>query len=47
MVGGAERARSIIHLSELFTLADGAGLLSDPELAFSRMRLMFSNVGVA
>ncbi len=47
MVGGAESARSIVHLSELFTLADRAGLLSDPQLAFSRMRLMFSNMGIA
>src|SRR5699024_2249398 len=28
MIGGAESARSIIHLSELFVLADEAGLLS-------------------
>ncbi|MDG5787918.1 dihydrodipicolinate synthase family protein [Evansella sp. AB-P1] len=38
MIGGAESARSIIHLSELFVLADQAGLLVDPELAMKRMK---------
>ena len=33
MVGGQESARSLIHLAELFRLADAAGLLRDPELA--------------
>ena len=33
MVGGQESARSILHLAELFRLADAAGLLADPELA--------------
>ncbi|MGG1516474.1 dihydrodipicolinate synthase family protein [Paenibacillus oryzisoli] len=38
MVGGAEGARSIVHLSKLFVLADQAGLLRDSELAMKRMR---------
>jgi Protein of unknown function (DUF993) len=38
MVGGLESARSVPHLVELFTLADAAGLLPDPELAVARMR---------
>ena len=38
MVGGAEGARSIIHLSKLFVLADQAGLLRDSEMAMKRMR---------
>jgi hypothetical protein len=38
MVGGQESARSLIHLAELFRLADAAGLLRDPELAAARMR---------
>ncbi|NUR92620.1 MAG: dihydrodipicolinate synthase family protein, partial [Nonomuraea sp.] len=33
MVNGAQSARSITHLAEVFRLADQAGLLSDPELA--------------
>jgi hypothetical protein len=38
MVGGQESARSLLHLAELFRLADAAGLLRDPELAAARMR---------
>src|SRR6202035_2920658 len=37
MVGGQESARSIVHLAELFRLADKAGLLADPEVAAHRM----------
>ena len=33
MVGGQEGARSVTHLSELFVLADRAGLLHEPDLA--------------
>ena len=33
MVGGQQSARSVVHLVELFRLADAAGLLRDPELA--------------
>ncbi|MBP2324051.1 hypothetical protein JOF56_004436 [Kibdelosporangium banguiense] len=38
MVGGLESARSVPHLVSLFTLADAAGLLPDPDLAVARMR---------
>jgi uncharacterized protein DUF993 len=38
MVGGLESSRSVPHLVRLFTLADEAGLLPDPELAEQRMR---------
>jgi hypothetical protein len=38
MVGGQESARNALHFSELFRLADAAGLLSDPELACRRMK---------
>jgi len=38
MVGGQQSARSLLHLSELFRLADAAGLLRDPDRAASRMR---------
>ena len=30
MVGGLESGRSVVHLAELFVLADAAGLLRDP-----------------
>ena len=38
MVGGQQSTRSIVHLAELFRLADAAGLLRDPSLACARMR---------
>jgi len=47
MVGGAESARSIPHLCELFTLADQAGVLRNPDLATHRMRAFLSVAGVA
>ena len=37
MVGGQESARSLLHLAELFRLADKARVLHDPELAAARM----------
>ena len=46
MVGGQESARSILHLAELFRLADRARLLRDPELAASRMRLLLALAGL-
>jgi hypothetical protein len=46
MVGGQESARSLIHLAELFRLADAAGLLRDPELAAARMRTVMAVHGV-
>jgi hypothetical protein len=42
MVGGQQSARNILHLSELFRLADAAGLLADPELACRRMQQLLS-----
>ncbi|MBB5694543.1 dihydrodipicolinate synthase family protein [Muricoccus pecuniae] len=47
MVGGQQSTRSIQHFSELFRLADRAGLLSDPERAVSRMRTLLALHGVA
>jgi len=38
MVGGQQSARSLVHLAELFRLADAAGLLRDPDLACARMK---------
>jgi len=38
MVGGQQSARHVLHLAELFRLADSAGLLVDPLLACARMK---------
>jgi hypothetical protein len=46
MVGGAEGTRSILHLSELFRLADRAGLLLDPERAATRLQAVLRLAGV-
>jgi hypothetical protein len=46
MVGGQQSARSVIHLAELFRLADRAGLLGEPELARRRMVNLLSLHGV-
>ncbi|GGO70716.1 dihydrodipicolinate synthase family protein [Nonomuraea cavernae] len=42
MVNGAQSARSLRHLTEVFRLADQAGLLADPELAVRRMRALLA-----
>jgi hypothetical protein len=47
MIGGQQSARSIVHLAELFRLADAARVLRDPELAASRMRQVLALAGVA
>jgi Protein of unknown function (DUF993) len=46
MVGGQESARSLLHLAELFRLADAAGLLADPDLAVRRMASVLHTHGV-
>jgi hypothetical protein len=46
MVGGQQSARSILHLTGLFRLADQAGLLSDPELACARMNHLLATYGL-
>ncbi len=46
MVGGQEGARSMVHLSELFRLADQVGLFVDPELAMGRMRHVLALAGI-
>jgi len=46
MVGGQQSARGVVHLSELFRLADTAGLLRDPELATHRMRTFLEINGI-
>jgi hypothetical protein len=47
MVGGQESARSVVHLSELFVLADRAGLLPDPDLSSERMCRVLAVAGVS
>ena len=47
MVGGKESARSVLHLAELYRLADAAGLLLDADLAADRMRRVLLVAGVA
>jgi hypothetical protein len=47
MVGGQQSARSLVHLAELFRLADEAGLLRDPDLAAQRMGAVMATHGVA
>jgi hypothetical protein len=46
MVGGQQSARSLIHLAELFRLADAARVFRDPELASDRMRKVLALGGI-
>ncbi len=46
MVGGQQSARSLLHLVELFQLADVAGVLIDPDLACARMRTLLEFHGI-
>jgi hypothetical protein len=46
MVGGQESARSILHLTDLFRLADSAGILIDPDLAAARMSAVLRVAGL-
>ncbi|MFI6292192.1 DUF993 family protein [Nonomuraea sp. NPDC050790] len=46
MVNGAQSARSITHLAEVFRLADQAGLLADQELAVRRMTALLAVNGL-
>jgi hypothetical protein len=46
MVGGQQSARSLVHLAELFRLADAAGLLRDPDLACARFGALLATQGV-
>jgi len=47
MVGGQQSARHILHLAELFRLADAAGLLADPPRACARMKQLLAVHGCA
>ena len=46
MVGGQQSARGIVHLAEVFRLADQAGLLRDCAIAVSRMRTLLALHGI-
>jgi hypothetical protein len=46
MVQGQESCRSVVHLAELFRLADAASLFTDPERAAARMRSFLEVAGV-
>jgi len=46
VVGGQQGARSLLHLCDLFRLADQAGLLLDPDLAVSRMTSVLAVHGI-
>ena len=46
MVGGQESARSLLHLAELFRLADKARVLHDPDLAAARMSKLLAVQGL-
>ena len=46
MIGGQQNTRSILHLTELFKLADAANVLEQPELAARRMRTLLAMHGI-
>jgi Protein of unknown function (DUF993) len=46
MVGGQQSTRSLVHLSELFRLADQANAFQQPELAVHRMKTLCALHGV-
>ncbi|WP_406034441.1 dihydrodipicolinate synthase family protein [Nocardioides sp. NBC_00163] len=46
MAGGLHAGRSVLHLAEVFRLADAAGLLTSPDLAAARMRAFLTVQGV-
>ncbi|MGN6142329.1 MAG: DUF993 family protein, partial [Mesorhizobium sp.] len=45
MVGGAQAMRPLPYFVEAFKLADGCGLLRDPDLAIQRMRKLLALYG--
>jgi hypothetical protein len=47
MIGGQQSARSLLHLADLFRLADQARVLADPERAAQRMRKVLAVGGLA
>ncbi len=47
MLNGAQAMRPLPYFTEVFRLADGCGLLRDPELAVARMKRLLALYGVA
>jgi hypothetical protein len=46
MLGGAQSMRPLPYFVEVFKLADGCGLLGDPELAAARMHKLLALYGL-
>jgi hypothetical protein len=46
MVGGQQSSRSLLHFTQLFQLADAAGLIEQPDLAVHRLRSLMTLHGV-
>ena len=46
MIGGQQSARSLLHFAEAFRLADAAGLIEKPALAFKRIKHLLALHGV-
>ena len=46
MLGGQQSGRSMVHLAELFRLADRARVLRDPDLAAYRMKTILATIGI-
>ncbi len=46
MVGGQQSARSLLHLVQIFRLADAAGLIEEPSLAVHRLKALLTLHGL-
>ena len=46
MLGGMQSSRELNHYAEIFRLADKSNLLSQPDIAVSRMKSLLSVYGV-
>jgi hypothetical protein len=46
MVGGLQSARGVVHLSKVFSLANDARLLVDPQRAAMRLGLLLASAGI-
>jgi len=46
MVRGQQSTRLLLHLAELFRLADAAGLIQQPDRALARMKTLLALHGV-
>lgn len=46
MVGGLQSARGLVHLAQVYELANAARLLPDPDLAAARMRCWLAGAGL-